>query len=198
MKKLVIFLIITALILVFTPSIIYAGKGPVEKVTGEIEVVPKSGPDGFTRMVEFDAHEAKNGISGKGIVLWTQTDGTTTLYHEVIIDTVNVNGNVATFSGEATISSTKPPGTLFYFRVTDGDPDLLEFSLDGTSWIGYNVVDGNIVVHGVTSATTSEGLSKAEILMSSGVPGKGLEFAPGLQKPFNPNSRAANRAGKKK
>ncbi len=41
-------------------------------------------------------------------------------------------------------------------------------------------------------------LTKADILKDSGVPGKGLENAPGLQKPFNPNSKAAEHAGKKK
>lgn len=41
------------------------------------------------------------------------------------------------------------------------------------------------------------GMTKAEILMCSGVPGKGLGSAPGLQKPFNPNSKAAEHAGKK-
>jgi len=38
---------------------------------------------------------------------------------------------------------------------------------------------------------------KAEILKLSGVPGKGIENAPGLQKPFNPKSQAAEHAGKK-
>jgi len=33
--------------------------------------------------------------------------------------------------------------------------------------------------------------------MDSGVSGKGLENAPGLQKPFNPNSQAGKHAGKK-
>jgi len=40
-------------------------------------------------------------------------------------------------------------------------------------------------------------LTKFEILKLSGVPGKGIEKAPGLQKPFNPNSQAAEHAGKK-
>jgi len=39
--------------------------------------------------------------------------------------------------------------------------------------------------------------TKADILKDSGVPGKGLDKAPGLQKPFNPNSQAGNNAGKK-
>ena len=38
---------------------------------------------------------------------------------------------------------------------------------------------------------------KADILKDSGIPGKGLDKAPGLQKPFNPNSQAGNNAGKK-
>lgn len=39
--------------------------------------------------------------------------------------------------------------------------------------------------------------TKADILINSGVPGKGLDEAPGLQKPFNPNSKADEHAGKK-
>lgn len=40
-------------------------------------------------------------------------------------------------------------------------------------------------------------LTKAEILKLSGVPGRGIDKAPGLQKKFNPKSRAAEHAGKK-
>ena len=40
-------------------------------------------------------------------------------------------------------------------------------------------------------------LTKAEILKLSGVPGKGIEKAPGLQKPFYLKSRVAEHAGKK-
>lgn len=40
--------------------------------------------------------------------------------------------------------------------------------------------------------------TKAEILIDSGVPGKGLSNAPGLDKEFNENSKAADTAGKKK
>ena len=41
------------------------------------------------------------------------------------------------------------------------------------------------------------GMFKAMILWLSGVPGKGIEKAPGLQKPFNLNSQAAEHAGEK-
>ncbi len=40
-------------------------------------------------------------------------------------------------------------------------------------------------------------LTKACVLIESEVPGKGLGNAPGLQKPFNPNSKAGEHAGKK-
>ncbi len=39
---------------------------------------------------------------------------------------------------------------------------------------------------------------KAEILQRNDILGKGLDKAPGLQKPFNPNSQATDNAGKKK
>ncbi len=39
--------------------------------------------------------------------------------------------------------------------------------------------------------------SKWKILHDSGVPGEGIDAAPGLQKCFNPNSQAADNAGKK-
>ena len=39
--------------------------------------------------------------------------------------------------------------------------------------------------------------TKKDILINSGVTGRGLEFAPGLQKLFNPNSSASVKAGKK-
>lgn len=55
---------------------------------------------------------------------------------------------------------------------------------------GYGISD-NITV---TDNTT---MTKAEILKERGVPGKGIDEAPGLQKPFNPNSNAAENAGNK-
>lgn len=39
--------------------------------------------------------------------------------------------------------------------------------------------------------------SKATIFREKGIPGKGIENAPGLQKPFNPKSKAAENVGKK-
>lgn len=47
-------------------------------------------------------------------------------------------------------------------------------------------------------ATYAETNSKGDILKSSGVPGKGLDDAPGLQKEFNKRSQADDNAGMKK
>jgi hypothetical protein len=49
-----------------------------------------------------------------------------------------------------------------------------------------------------TVNATSNNVTKAEILRGRGVPGKGIDHAPGLQKPFNPKSKAAQNAGKAK
>ncbi len=48
-----------------------------------------------------------------------------------------------------------------------------------------------------TPSSNNSTMTKADILRQSGVPGKGIDHAPGLQKPFNPKSNAADNAGKK-
>ncbi|NQT66574.1 MAG: hypothetical protein HQ569_03220 [Actinobacteria bacterium] len=56
---------------------------------------------------------------------------------------------------------------------------------------------GTVTLSNITVAGSLFTLTKAETLLNSGVPGKGLENAPGLDKPFNPNSQADENAGKK-
>jgi len=41
-----------------------------------------------------------------------------------------------------------------------------------------------------TNTTSDNTTTKSEALLNKGVPGKGINQAPGLQKPFNPNSNA--------
>jgi len=50
---------------------------------------------------------------------------------------------------------------------------------------------------GSKSASDNSTMTKADILKERGVPGKGIDHAPGLQKPFNTKSNAADNAGKK-
>jgi hypothetical protein len=70
----------------------------------------------------------------------------------------------------ATVTGTDPDGTLISATTAN-----VSISLYINKWL----------------------LLKSEILKLSGVPGKGIEKAPGLQKLFNPNSKAIERAGKK-
>jgi len=66
--------------------------------------------------------------------------------------------------------------------------DFLSFSEGSSSWSTAWLYEETYTL----SAPT-----KADVLVDSGVLGKGLETAPGLQKPFNPNSQAGEHAGKK-
>lgn len=75
-------------------------------------------------------------------------------------------------------------------------------TLDNTATVTGTDSLGNSLTASDTATVTltifnKEFLSKFEILKLSGVPGKGIEKAPGLQKPFNPKSQAAEHAGKK-
>ena len=55
----------------------------------------------------------------------------------------------------------------------------------------------NTIAHTDNAASDNVTMTKSKILKLMGVPGKGIETAPGLQKPFNPKSQAAEHAGKK-
>ncbi len=77
------------------------------------------------------------------------------------------------------------------------------YSIDfvvGTSgnFNGLTALFSSVELNGVTYPVIKPIATKADVLIDSGVPGKGLDTAPGLQKPFNPNSRATEHAGKKK
>jgi len=56
----------------------------------------------------------------------------------------------------------------------------------------------NGTIYGATWSEENAPVTMADILKNSGILGKGIDNAPGLQKAFNPNSKAAERAGKKK
>lgn len=86
-------------------------------------------------------------------------------------------------------------------KARDFNDDYVE------SYSGYDGYDGEysqyrglyITDTGVFNITIPIPIpTKADILKDSGVPGKGLDTAPGLQKEFNPKSQAAKHAGKQK
>jgi len=79
---------------------------------------------------------------------------------------------------------------------SETDPQMVNFFPDMPDGITPIRADTRVEVEGnfyhLTLIPT-----KADILKGSGVPGKGLDKAPGLQKPFNPDSKAGEHAGKK-
>jgi len=68
-------------------------------------------------------------------------------------------------------------------KYVDGYPEMVYGSTPGWDLRDYNTA-------------TIPPPTKADILKESGIPGKGLSEAPGLQKPFNPKSKAGEHAGK--
>ena len=90
------------------------------------------------------------------------------------------------------------PGMLPVHGIDATD---MVYSIDfvvGTSpnFDGLTVLFSSVELNGTTYPVITV-ITKSDILMNSGVPGKGLENAPGLQKPFNLKSQAAENAGKK-
>jgi hypothetical protein len=147
--------------------------------------------------------------------LTKSADKSTASPHETVTYTYTIgnNGPVAV-SGLVLTDSKLGPITM---TVTSLDPGK-----STTATKTYVVVVGDLPGHVVNTATVSGNdpagktlsatsasisvaltinkalLTKAEVLTLSGVPGKGISKAPGLQKPFNPKSKAAEKAGKKK
>lgn len=88
-------------------------------------------------------------------------------------------------TGKYTVLTSDLPGPLTNaatVQITSPDGQITSFTSNTVS---------------VSLTVNNSLMTKAEILKLSGVPGKGIEWAPGLQKLFNPSSEAANHAGKK-
>jgi len=95
-------------------------------------------------------------------------------------------GENITVTDNYTIAISDLPGPIVNTATVRGK-DLSDNLLSATS----NPVSVSLTINKTL-------MTKAEVLKLSGVPGKGIDKAPGLQKPFNPKSKAAERAGKKK
>ena len=85
------------------------------------------------------------------------------------------------------------------YAVTLADlpgPIVNTATVEGTSSDGQSISTTSSQVS-VSLFVNRWELFKAQILKLMGVPGKGIDTAPGLQKPFNPKSQAAEHAGPK-
>jgi len=160
MKKVFIFIMVVALILVLTPAIIYAApKGPAEKVTGSIEIQRDDEKRAFA---EFNAHEAIGDKSAKGEYHWWATNTDSSLFREVYINVtdVMVNGSSGYFKGICTYDSQGGAnvGKWFLVEATDGGSPGAGNDDVGWAWFSSEpsfvdtvndktIIDGNLVVH---------------------------------------------------
>jgi uncharacterized repeat protein (TIGR01451 family) len=112
-------------------------------------------------------------------------------------------GNIALLSDNVTVTRLDPGESIIakatYTVVFD---DLRAGSIKNTATVTGTDPNGKAITanSGKVEVSTNVFISlmtKAGILKASGVPGKGIDKAPGLQKPFNPNSQASEHAGKK-
>jgi len=105
----------------------------------------------------------------------------------VTLSVTNLNpGESITVTATHTVVISDFPGSITNTATVQGkDPGANTVSATSSSVSVSLTIDKNL-------------LTKSEVLQLSGVPGKGISKAPGLQKPFNPKSEAAEHAGKKK
>ncbi len=94
------------------------------------------------------------------------------------------------------------PWASISYPVHGIDSTDLVYSIDfvvGTSgnFDGMRALFSEVELNRTTYPVISGPPTKACVLIESGVPGNGLENAPGLQKSFNPRSQAGKHAGKK-
>jgi len=137
------------------------------------------------------------GTGGDGAIFIFDTVGTS---DDVDGITITINNN--NFAGDNTgggvdvgagVSGTPVDATNNWWGHDSGPDDDAEVINGSGDKISLNVdADPWLTAPWVPTIPT-----KADILKGSGVPGKGLEKAPGQQKPFNPNSKAGEHAGKK-
>ncbi len=156
-----------------------------------ISIGPVFGADGLSLLLTADKDTAEVGEN----ITYTYT---------VKSDNVSVSDLILTDSrfGNIPLSSTNLTAgenitATFTYTVVVGD-------LPGPIVNSANVTGqgstGNTISASSNNVSVEVGLpdimkTKAQLLMERGVPGKGIENAPGLQKPFNPNSQAYLHAG---
>lgn len=160
MKKAVIFITVVALILVLTPTVIYAKNGPSEKVTGYIEFLQGTN-EGYA---EFNAHEEKGDKPAKGEFHRVIYNSGGSIKREIYVDITSVDVDsetTATFSGICTYDSrttNNKKGQIFTVKVIDGgspgtngdrvcwsfDPNP---TFDGGVYYEKPIIGGNLVVH---------------------------------------------------
>ncbi len=153
-------------------------------------------------------------LDGNWVIDFTKVPGGDTYSHDMVVSGATATGGWEAGSGPiytnywgATVSVIGNQVDIVapYLSTSAVFPYLLTFTgeiapggtMSGT-WFDSKGNSGTwISTSGAATLIEDTPPTKAENLMKSGVPGKGLADAPGLQKPFNPKSQAGEKAGKK-
>ena len=194
MKKLIIGLLVFALVLVIFPAVVYA-----DVFTGTDYSVDVQNDDNYL-YIDFEATGGDYTIpssmtniyvlaTGECWAYCAKHDGVEELYYSggglIRVErptSAKVEVDTLTMKWKIPLSETSiVPGDEIAFH-------FMSFSEGSSSWGTAWLYDQDYTLSVIT---------KADILKDSGIPGKGLENAPGLQKPFNPNSQADEHAGMK-
>jgi len=161
-------------------------------------------------LIQYEANLTVNKEADKSVATIGDTiTYTYTIINEgvVAINNIILNdtklGNIPVISDNVTISSLAPGEnitTAATYKVVFSD--LLAGSIKNIATVTGEDPNGQLISSSsgeveVSTYIIKALLTKAEILKASGVQGKGIDKAPGLQKPFNPNSQAVYNAGKK-
>jgi len=150
------------------------------------------------------------------------SDKTSATLHEVITYTYTITNNTDDVTFENLSLNDTQLGDIFLDITTLGPGESLTVDVPYTVTISDLSDFSTSITNSATVTATVQGqdpagepvsadstevtvlltidkrsFTKSEILQISGVPGQGIVNAPGLQKPFNPNSQAAEHAGKK-
>ncbi|MCX6008433.1 MAG: hypothetical protein NTW48_00020 [Chloroflexi bacterium] len=170
-------------------------------------------PDGIT--VTSDASETVDLTYTASLQVTKETDRETASFKETINYTYTITNTGDVSLSKITLADDKiPEVSLTSDNITLAPGDSITATGTYTVSIGDFLLKSTIVNTADVTGTDPQGklvtasakatvsinktlFWKRDILQQSGVPGKGIEKAPGLQKPFNPKSQAAEHAGKK-
>ncbi len=134
---------------------------------------------------------------------WTTDSGTNQLTF------FNAPRTVFGFYGGPTLTDIQAGPIDWGAYPTSGSAEIVDYSGEVVKYFVLDTGSGwdatfNGYLDAITIRTTKGDFTidlevpKSEVLTDSGVSGKGVGTAPGLQKAFNPDSKAAEHAGKKK
>ncbi len=143
-------------------------------------------------------------LDGTWVIEFTKVPSGDTFIHDMVVSGGTATGSSTGNTYDATVSVTGNSVTIVATYRLGSVAYPYTYTADGTisgsgtlsgTWFDDRGNSGTWI--STSGAATLIEDTKAGILKGSGVLGKGIDTAPGLQKPFNPKSQAGENAGKK-